>query len=144
MPGYCAGEDIEASLTAGTIDRASYDAQQRDRVRDRQRLLNALVAENLLPAHHERDAERVPKLTPDLHSAVMGYLAQTPCVMWLVNQEDMTQEPHQQNLPGTTAEYPNWSRKMRWSLEDLSTLPDALGTVEMIRHWVERTGRTRD
>ena len=28
----------------------------------------------------------------------------------------MTKEPAQQNLPGTTAEYPNWSRKMRWSI----------------------------
>ena len=41
-------------------------------------------------------------------------------MLWLINQEDMTKEPAQQNLPGTTSEYPNWSRKMRWSLADLS------------------------
>ena len=53
----------------------------------------------------------------------------------------MTKEPAQQNLPGTTAEYPNWSRKMRWSLEDLVQLDEARESVAMVRHWIERTGR---
>lgn len=70
-----------------------------------------------------------------------GFLALTPCALWLVNQEDITREPYQQNLPGTTAEYPNWSRKMRWSLEDLVRLEEARGSVTMVRHWIEKTGR---
>jgi 4-alpha-glucanotransferase len=144
IAGYWSGHDIEARFRAGTIPKASFDAQQVDRVRDKQRLLDALFAMNLLPEHHGRVAAELPTMTPDIHSAIMGYLATTPCVMWLVNQEDMTQEPFQQNLPGTTSEYPNWSRKMRWSLEDLRTLPEARGTVEMVRHWVERSGRTGD
>ena len=65
----------------------------------------------------------------------MGYLATTPSLLWLINQEDMTKEPDQQNLPGTTAEYPNWSRKMQWSVEDLSELPAAKDCAAMIRYW---------
>ena len=48
----------------------------------------------------------------------------------------MTGETLQQNLPGTTAEYPNWSRKMRWSIEELSG-----ECSEMVRGWAERSGR---
>ncbi len=83
----------------------------------------------------------IPELTGELHYAIIGFLASTPSVLWLVNQEDMTKEPAQQNLPGTTAEYPNWSRKMRWSIDDLSTLPEASDCAAMVRDWIEITGR---
>jgi 4-alpha-glucanotransferase len=71
----------------------------------------------------------------------MGYLASTPSVLWLVNQEDITREPFQQNLPGTTAEYPNWSRKMRWTIEELSSVKEARDCAAMVRIWIEKTGR---
>ena len=44
-----------------------------------------------------------------------------------MNQEDLTKEPHQQNLPGTTWQYPNWSRKMRFTVEELRTDKDRAG-----------------
>ena len=74
----------------------------------------------------------IPELTGELHYAIIGFLARTPSVLWLVNQEDMTKEPAQQNLPGTTAEYPNWSRKMGWSIKDLSDLPEARDCAAMV------------
>jgi 4-alpha-glucanotransferase/(1->4)-alpha-D-glucan 1-alpha-D-glucosylmutase len=58
-----------------------------------------------------------------------------------VNQEDITRELDQQNLPGTTAEYPNWSRKMRWTIEELSTVPEASDCATMVRIWIEKTNR---
>jgi len=71
----------------------------------------------------------------------MGFLARTPAQLWLVNQEDITGELYQQNMPGTTAEYPNWSRKMRWLISELSVLPEARDSVAMIRHWIADAGR---
>ncbi len=141
VAGFWTGEDIEARLQAGTVDEASYEAQKADRVRDRQRLLDALFKAGLLPEAHERDAAALPELTAGIHEAVLGFLAKTPCAMWLVNQEDMTLEPYQQNLPGTTAEYPNWSRKMRWSVEELRTLPVAVARAAMVRDLVVGSGR---
>ena len=141
ITGFWTGQDILARLKAGTIDEAAAERQKEDRIRDKQRLLEALYKTNLLPAGYERDAARIPELTPEIHYAVAGFLALTPCALWLVNQEDITREPYQQNLPGTTAEYPNWSRKMRWSLEDLVRLEEARGSVTMVRHWIEKTGR---
>ncbi len=141
IAGFWTGQDIKARLKAGTIDKTIAESQIQDRIRDKQRLLEALYKTNLLPAGYEDDAARIPELTPEIHNAIAGFLALTPCVLWLVNQEDITREPYQQNLPGTTAEYPNWSRKMRWSLEDLVQLEEARGCVAMVRHWVERAGR---
>jgi 4-alpha-glucanotransferase len=141
IAGFWTGEDIEARIRTGMADKKSGEAQQADRLLDRQHLLNALLAMNLLPPDHERDASRIPHLTPALHYAIMGYLASTPSVLWLVNQEDITRELFQQNLPGTTAEYPNWSRKMRWSIEDLSSVKEASDCAAMVRIWIEKTGR---
>ena len=141
IAGFWTGQDISARLDAGTIDALSFEKQKLERIRDKQLLLNALFELNLLPVEYERDAGRISELTPDIHYAITGFLALTPCELWLVNQEDITRETHQQNLPGTTAEYPNWSRKMRWSLEDLTRDPEAQGSVAMVRHWIARSGR---
>ncbi len=141
IAGFWTGEDIAARLAAGIVDAAGFHTQKQDRIRDKQRLLDALFRVNLLPENYERNAGLIPVLTPELHSAVLGFLASTPSALWLVNQEDMTGETLQQNLPGTTAEYPNWSRKMKWSVEDLRTLPEARDSAELVRVRVEQSGR---
>lgn len=142
ITGFWTSNDIEARLRAGAIDRAAYEAQQAHRARDKQNLLDALVSAGLLPPGYPRRAEEIPELTGELHHAIIGFLARTPSVLWLINQEDLTKEPSQQNLPGTTWEYPNWSRKMRWSIDDLSGLPAARDCAAMVAHWVDRTGRS--
>ena len=57
-------------------------------------------------------------------------------MLLLLNQEDLTKETEQQNLPGSTAEYPNWQRKMRARLEDLRTIwaPFAAMFRDQLRH----------
>jgi 4-alpha-glucanotransferase len=141
IAGFWTGSDVEARLHAGMIDRAAYEAQKASRARDKQSLLDALFAADLMPKDYPRAADRIPELTGDLHYAIAGYLAGTPSLLWLVNQEDMTKESAQQNLPGTTTEYPNWSRKMRWSVEDLNGLDEARNSATMLRNWAQRTGR---
>jgi 4-alpha-glucanotransferase len=141
IAGFWTGADIEARLQAGMIDRGAYDRQHAERGRDKQQMLDALFAAGLLPSSYESRADRIPELTGELHYAIIGFLAKTPAMLWLVNQEDMTKERDQQNLPGTTAQYPNWSRKMRWSIEDLRELREARDCAAMVGYWVETTGR---
>jgi 4-alpha-glucanotransferase len=141
IAGFWTANDIDARFHSGTIDHAAFEAQKRDRARDKQSLLDALFDASLLPPGYTRRADEIPELTGELHYALIGYLANTPSVLWLVNQEDMTKEPAQQNLPGTTSEYPNWSRKMDWSLKDLTSLPAARDCAVMVRHWIDATGR---
>jgi 4-alpha-glucanotransferase len=94
-----------------------------------------------LPPHFPRDAAEWPELTGELHNAIIGYLVSTPSMLMLLNEEDLTKELDQQNLPGTTWQYPNWKRKMMFSLEDLERLPRALDFASMFRAWLEKTGR---
>jgi 4-alpha-glucanotransferase len=83
----------------------------------------------------------MPEMTGELHNAVIGFLALTPSQLLAVNQEDLTKEIAQQNLPATTWQYPNWSRKMKFTLEELRTAPVAHDFVAMFRNWLVRTGR---
>ena len=59
---------------------------------------------------------------------------------WLLNQEDLLKETEQQNLPGSTSEYPNWRRKMKCTVEDLSKAAEVRAFTQMFRSWLERTG----
>ena len=71
---------------------------------------------------------------------MIGFLAITPSKLLVVSQEDLFKDPDQQNLPGTTAEHPNWRHKMKVRLEDLRTGAPH-GYSLMLRNWLERTGR---
>jgi 4-alpha-glucanotransferase len=62
-------------------------------------------------------------------------------MLMLLNQEDLTKETGQQNLPGTTSEHPNWSRKTRFAVDELRSSAATRDFTTMFRHWLERTGR---
>src|SRR5205823_11254154 len=142
LAGFWINEDIEARHRLGLLqDEAGYRAQLSDRARDKQLMLDLLRRYDLLPPDFPRSAADVPELTGELHNAVIGFLASTPSSLLLVNQEDLTKEIHQQNLPGTTWQYPNWSRKMKFTVEQLSTEKAALDFTTMFRNWLARTGR---
>ena len=118
LAGFWINEDIEARHRLGLLqDEAGYRAQLDARARDKQAMLDLLRRLDLLPRGFPASAADVPELTGDLHNAVIGFPASTPSKLLLVNQEDLTKEVQQQNLPGTTWQYPNWSRKLclRWS-----------------------------
>jgi 4-alpha-glucanotransferase len=132
---------VESRRAAGLADSAVCQRQLDERRVDKQRMLDVLHAEGLLPDDYPRDVAQVPKLDGPLHNAIIGFLAQTPSALLLLNQEDLTNETEQQNLPGSTAEYPNWRRKMRWKVEELRDLKEARDFSQMFRHQLERTGR---
>jgi 4-alpha-glucanotransferase len=143
IAGFWTGRDVNARLAAHLTDEAGYERQMRERRQEKQLMLDALHAEGLLPADYTSDAALVPELDGPLHNAIIGYLAQTPSMLLLLNQEDLTKETEQQNLPGSTAEYPNWRRKMKWSVGELRTKQQARDFSLMLRNQLARTGRAR-
>jgi 4-alpha-glucanotransferase len=143
IAGFWKSRDIEARREAGLADDASYQRQLADRKLEKQRMLDVLHGENLLPEDYGREASTIPELDGILHNAVMGFLAQTPSILLLINQEDLTKETEQQNLPGSTDQYPNWRRKMKWTVEELRILETARSYSEMFRNQLARTGRGR-
>lgn len=116
LAGFPLGRDIEARRAAGLVDEDSYRSQWASREHDRQRLEQALG-----------DA--------GFPGDPVGFLLSTPCQMVAVNQEDLSGETEQQNLPGSTWQYPNWRRKMNIQVGQLAPLADRFA------HAVMRSGR---
>ncbi len=142
LAGFWTGRDIVARRNAGILtDEASYEAQMRDRRLEKQKLLELFLRLHLLPSWHTRSVDEIPEFTGDLHNAAVGFLALTPAELLVLNQEDLFKDADQQNLPGTTAEYPNWRHKMRYRLEELRSNPEAAACTLMFRTWLQRTGR---
>ncbi len=116
LAGFGLGRDIEARKAAGLVDGAAYASQWAARHEDRQKLDEALA-----------DA--------GFPGDPIGFLLSTPCLLAAVNQEDLSEETEQQNLPGSTWQYPNWRRKMRIALEEIAPL------AEKFARAVKRSGR---
>lgn len=145
LAGFWIGRDIQARSEAGLLtDHASVDRMYQDRARQKQKLLDLLVSLKLLPDWIPRNAADIPELTGELHNAIVGFLASTPSKLMLLNQEDLLKETRQQNLPGSTAEYPNWRRKMKASVEELWTSGEVQAFAAMFHAWLERTGRLNE
>ncbi len=144
LAGYWIGADIEARHTAGVVDDARYQEQIATRAVDKQKMLDRLFQCRLPPPGSARSAASYPELTPELHSAIIGFLALTPSQLLAINEEDITGETAQQNVPGTTVQYPNWRRKMRFTLDELRSDPEALERAGIMRHWIEQSGRAAE
>ncbi|MBI1896483.1 MAG: 4-alpha-glucanotransferase [Acidobacteria bacterium] len=142
LAGFWTSRDIEARRSAGLLpDDRSYRQQLADRRQEKQKLLDLLFRLNLLPHHLPRSADSYGELTGDLHNAVVGFLALTPSELMVLNQEDLFKEPDQQNLPGSTHQYPNWRHKMRFSIEELGTSNEARDFTAMFRNWLVKSDR---
>jgi 4-alpha-glucanotransferase len=141
LAGYWAASDIEARRAASTIGDAEFRRQSETRAAEKQKMLDVLFAQELLPPGASRIAAAWPELNGPLHHAIVGFLALTPSQLLAINQEDLTKELHQQNLPSTTWQYPNWGRKMRFTVEQLRTDPEARGYAAMFRDWIVKSGR---
>jgi 4-alpha-glucanotransferase len=141
IAGFWIGRDIEARHAAGLVDDSGYRAQLSDRQLEKQRMLEVLHEERLLPEDYTRNSAEVPELDGILHNAVAGFLAQTPSALLLLNQEDLTKETEQQNLPGSTSQYPNWRRKMRFAVDELHQPGISRDFTAMFRNQLVRTGR---
>lgn len=116
LAGFVEGRDIEARRSAGLVDQAGYETQWAARKEEIVRLEDALQR-----AGFARDP--------------LSFVLATPCALAIVNQEDLTGETEQQNLPASTWQHPNWRRKMKVLVEDLGPI------AEDLRRRLERSGR---
>jgi 4-alpha-glucanotransferase len=103
LAGFAQGRDMEARKAAGLIDEEAYRFQRAAREDEKGRLNAVLEATGF---------------TGD----PIGFLLSTPCTLAVVNQEDLTGETEQQNLPGSTWQYPNWRRKMKIPVEEFGEI----------------------
>jgi 4-alpha-glucanotransferase len=110
LAGFGSGRDIEARKAAGLIDEEAYRFQHAAREDEKARLLAVLEATGFA-------------------GDPIGFLLSTPCALAVVNQEDLTGETEQQNLPGSTWQYPNWRRKMKIPVEEFEVIESHLAAA---------------
>ena len=109
---------------------------------EKQKMLDRLFELGLMPDGLPLSAAAYPELTGESaqrRGRFPGATAVPAC--WPSTRRILTKEPAQQNLPGTTWQYPNWGRKMRFTVEQLRTDPEARGFTAMFRNWIIRAGR---
>jgi len=142
LAGFWAARDIEARRAAGVLgEDGTYERQMGERREEKLKMIRALIRDGFLDPGYPLEAADWMELTGELHNAVIGYLVETPSTLMLLNQEDLTKELEQQNLPGTTWQYPNWRRKMRYRVDELRGDGLVGDFAKMFRSWLERTGR---
>jgi len=128
LHGWWSGHDIDLWERLGFYADAQVAAQSRaQRAEERERLLRALRRENLWPD----ESAGIPEYSAELARAVHVFLAKTRAALVTVQLEDMIGMLEPVNIPGTSHEYSNWTRRMTASTADIFARADvrALATA---------------
>jgi len=145
LAGFWKGEDLYLRKSLGLFPSESqFQSAVQNREQEKNKILERLVISGFLTEHLANSPEIYTELTGDLHSAIIGLILSTSAKLVLLSQEDLFRDARQQNVPGTVSEYPNWSTKMSYSLEDLRHDPEVENCVRVLRHWISNTGRSRE
>jgi 4-alpha-glucanotransferase len=129
LRGWWAGYDIDLWEKLGFYADASVGVHARaERAQDRQRLLRALRREGLWPEDTSIEMSDSPPPAP-AYSAVLAraihvYLGRTRSALVTVQLEDMIGMLEPVNIPGTSSEYSNWTRRMTASAREIFARPE--------------------
>ncbi len=139
--GFWSCRDIDLRKEIGSVDQTQELTMRENRTTIKGNIIERLFQDGFLNHQTAHPAWESPHPTDALHTAVLSFVLQTPSKLALISQEDLFLDSRQQNLPGTTAEHPNWVTKMRYSVEDLITDPEACRMSEKMRNLIAQSGR---
>jgi (1->4)-alpha-D-glucan 1-alpha-D-glucosylmutase len=122
VQGFWQGADITLRSELALFPTVEAEQQEHEaRPYERQRLLNALIHNGLMPAgfsHNQADYPLDKPLPTLVYEAVQRFLQATPAKLHLVALEDGLGLTTQLNMPGTTTQHPNWRRKLGFPLQE--------------------------
>jgi 4-alpha-glucanotransferase len=129
LRGWWAGHDIDLWERLGFYIDESVGVQARtERAKERQRLLRALRREGLWAEDESVEMSDSPPPAPpysaELARAIHVYLGRTQSALVTVQLEDMIGMLEPVNIPGTSHEYSNWTRRMTASAREIFARPD--------------------
>ena len=130
LHGWWEEYDIDLKEQHGLYPGEGEADKQRDlRRRDKQALLDALEEAKLALPH---GFTATSPYAGGLSEAVHRFLAQTRSAIAMVQIDELTDEPHQVNLPATTDQHPNWRRKQSLKLGGTKRQPHAFVALARI------------
>ncbi|WP_028621100.1 4-alpha-glucanotransferase [Pseudomonas sp. Ant30-3] len=123
--GWWHGHDIDWNARLGMVDAQGEIEWRQHREREREGLRRVLAEDpqNFREESHETD---------QVLDATIRFLGHTPAPLVLLPLEDALGIEQQANLPGTTNEHPNWSRRLPGDSENLLDDPDAARRLELL------------
>jgi 4-alpha-glucanotransferase len=146
MPPFAAfwgALDADMRREMGLLDDDDASAQRGHRA-EVARALSAHLRRNGVLDDGAVDRLLHRKAEPDeAVAALLEMLARSPADLALVNLEDLWLEEQPQNVPGTSAEKPNWRRRMRYTLDEMrnqTELTETLRRINAARHAVDKDG----
>jgi 4-alpha-glucanotransferase len=128
LRGWWSGHDVELWGKLGFYaDGAVADKVRTQRAEDRERLLRALRRAGLWP-----EDGGTPEYSAELARAVHVYLARGEAALVTVQLEDMAGMLEPVNVPGTSTEYSNWTRRMTASAMQIFARADVRALVKAV------------
>jgi 4-alpha-glucanotransferase len=122
LNGWWSGHDIDLWEKLGFYAEPAVGARIRaERASDRERLLRALRREQLWPA---AENATLPPYSAELGRALHVYLGTSRSTLVTVQLEDMIGMMEPVNVPGTSHEYSNWTRRVTASAREIFARPD--------------------
>jgi len=142
LAGFWAGEDLSLRKSLGLFPSESqFQAARKNRKQEKNKIVERLVASGFLSEHLAGNPNTYHEFTEELHSAIIGFMFSTSAKLVLLSQEDLFKDARQQNVPGTVSEYPNWSTKMKYSLEEMRQDSEVEKCLRIFRQWLSHSGR---
>ena len=124
MPPFAAfwdGLDIQDRVELGLLDEAGAIHELDNRSRLRSALQSFLCG-----------GEGECSSIVDVLKASLKYLGSSRSRMVIVNLEDLWFEKQPQNVPGTCEERPNWKRKARYNLDEITSMEQVAEVLRML------------
>jgi 4-alpha-glucanotransferase len=144
LAGFWAMGDIALRKNLGLFAKEEQFYQAlAERIKDKCRMVDRLQQLGFLSKEDSLtlQAQEEPVVTEGLHRAVLSYVLATKAKLAYISQEDLFLEKEQLNLPGTITTYPNWSRKMRYSIEELWNDSEVRKAADRYRELIDQSGR---
>jgi 4-alpha-glucanotransferase len=113
---FWTGLDLTDKMKLGYFGRDVLQAKLQDRRKQMTVVASWLVKTGRIERRQAKDVKVVLE-------ALLRLTASGPARVMQVNLEDLWLETHFQNVPGTWKERPNWRRKCRHGLTQLSAVP---------------------
>ena len=125
------GADLELKKTLGLFPTPEHERTAREeRRRDREQLRAALQREGLADGALDADG---------FFKAAHAYLGRSAAALATLQIDDLTDERTPVNVPTTSAEHPNWRRRLSQTLEQLAESPRLAVAARTFK--AERTNR---